>query len=343
MHTYASRGPVGFSDSTSYDARFVPKDPHGRNAPHLPPFTSHNPLTMPHPIPNHSITSNGYADSFLGDDSAEHSRRELLRQKLRDSERKLSQAVHTLQEPSGTNYGSTSTNSYQNAAPIPRIHHYEDDQEPQPSLWQKVRAYTRADASLRPNNGQTNSYDDALFGLALHELLQLQRWSIIGASLAAISLTTLSLLARTLTMQLSQLVLSAYLALLSFFLLLNELLSFWRVPAVHDFVQRNVGILHRPSGKICYLFFLSTLCVAVGGLAETVVAAVYGLSAMLLLVVYCTNEELRETEATEDHRSNGSDTHVRPTPSSRSWSYFSSSSTGVFDGAVEETDTLLQR
>lgn len=121
-------------------------------------------------------------------------------------------------------------------------------------------------------------------------------------------------------------------------------------------VADNFGILHRPSGKVFYLYFLSSLCFAIGGFAELLVGVTYFMSATLLLACYCWYAELRETEANDveslagsngGHTWNGSilyPSRQGQQQQQQSWSYFSSSgSNGVFARREEatETDVLL--
>jgi hypothetical protein len=82
------------------------------------------------------------------------------------------------------------TNSYQNA---PQIRHIDEavvgglprrpQGGPASSPWSSYGGRgaggARGDATLQPNTGLTNSYDYALFGLALHELLDRLRLSIV--------------------------------------------------------------------------------------------------------------------------------------------------------------------
>ena len=73
-------------------------------------------------------------------------------------------------------------NSYQNVPPV--IHQLDDVLPPRHSWY--------GDATLNPNTGRTNSYDYALFGLALHELLDRLRLSIIVCSLFQFLVTFLT-------------------------------------------------------------------------------------------------------------------------------------------------------
>jgi hypothetical protein len=90
-------------------------------------------------------------------------------------------SVHDTFTHSMDNY---QTNSYQNA---PQIRHLDDAVArpggPASSPWSSYGGRgaggARGDATLQPNTGLTNSYDYALFGLAIHELLDRLRLSIV--------------------------------------------------------------------------------------------------------------------------------------------------------------------
>jgi hypothetical protein len=123
------------------------------------------------------------------------------------------------------------TNSYQNA---PQIKHLDAQQREEAAgssgsnSGSSIPWFGRRDATLEPNTGLTNSYDYALFGLALHELLDRLRYSIIGSSIwlfLVIFFTWWTRLVRPVG-----LFLSVLLAILAFVLLVVEVSSLFRAP-----------------------------------------------------------------------------------------------------------------
>jgi hypothetical protein len=124
------------------------------------------------------------------------------------------------------------TNSYQNA---PQIKHLDAQQRVEgfaaaagSSNSSNIPWFGRSDPTLEPNTGLTNSYDYALFGLALHELLDRLRYSIIGSSIwlfLVIFFTWWTRFVRPVG-----LFLSVLLAILAFVLLVVEVSSLFRAP-----------------------------------------------------------------------------------------------------------------
>lgn len=191
--------------------------------------------------------------------------------------------------------GSINSNHSRAAAP-PVIRHYPDATLEDPRSFFVVRG----DASLRPNTGETNSYDTAMFGLALHELLEHIRIANIVSSLASISLLLVSWVWKLLTGQVSRLVLSCYLAFLASLLLLVELIGIWHVASVDDFLKQNFGLLRHPVGRVIYIVLLSTLCFSIGGWFYWVVGGLYLATAAVLLYAWSIYPELRRPFEGED-------------------------------------------
>jgi len=177
--------------------------------------------------------------------------------------------------------------SYQNgngvrAANIPIIHHY-DSQDEDPRLQHLSSCGFRGDPSWRPNTGETNVYDTAVFGLALHELLDYLRLANICCGLASILLLAAGFLFRLVLLRLDKLVLSSYLGFLAVTLLLSELLSLWRVESLDHQLRDNFGLIYHPPGKVVFIYVLATLCWAIGGLGEVLLGWIYFGSASILL------------------------------------------------------------
>jgi hypothetical protein len=164
-------------------------------------------------------------------------------------------------------------------------------------------SFTVCDASLRPNVGLTNRYADfALFGLALHTLLDYIRWICLANAACCILLVVLTWFWRLIFLKLDQLVLLLYLGALSACLLLAEvwsLAAFRHVlPEWNATLQRQLGLLFHPPGKACFLLLLATLCVALGGgFWEYLLAMVYCGCSFCLMHAWCVNPELRHAYA----------------------------------------------
>jgi len=153
--------------------------------------------------------------------------------------------------------------------------------------------FVRGDASLRPNTGETNSYDTAVFGLALREILENIRLANIIAALVALVLLVVSWFMRLVTGQIARLVLSCYLAFLSAVLMAVEMVGMWKFLAADAWIRDNLGLVRHPVGKICYIYLLSTVCLGIGGIPEFVLGALYFVCATLLLFVWCAYPEFR--------------------------------------------------
>ena len=219
---------------------------------------------------------------------------------------------------------------FSHAAPIPRITHYNDyaDSASYYSYASSFRQYfsPRGDASLRPNIGETNSYDYALCGISLRELLDQIRLANIVACSFSLLTVLLSWLLHLLTFQWSKLVLECYLAFLASLLLMKELLSIWKIEAVDHFLRDQFGILYRPLGRSMVLFLLSTLCFGTAGsnILLYMNGLVYLVSGTVLLIAYFMYQDLRRDEEEEnDSRTSNGDRQLNF--ATQSWSYFSTS------------------
>jgi hypothetical protein len=126
------------------------------------------------------------------------------------------------------------------AATMPTIHHYNgdgDEEDPQTQYQYNVASTTintssaaggfRGDASWRPNTGETNVYDTAIFGLALHELLDNLALTNVCSGAATCLLLAATWFFKLLALR--NLVLSCYLAFFGFTLLSVELLHMFRI------------------------------------------------------------------------------------------------------------------
>jgi hypothetical protein len=192
--------------------------------------------------------------------------------------------------------------------------------------------------------GRTNRYDTALFGLALHELLENIRLTNLASTSASIALLMVTWFWKLLTGQFSRLVLSCYLGFLSGLLLLVEVIGIWSVSSIDVFFKRNFGLLRHPLGRCIYLALLSTMCLAIGGWWYLAVGALYALTATVLLYAWVVYPELRrpfEVEDAEDG-SLGLDGAVLASRGSQSvtWSSFSGSFSSYMR-AGSETAALL--
>lgn len=155
--------------------------------------------------------------------------------------------------------------------------------------------FVMGDASLRPNVGLTNRYDGALFGMALHELLEQLRMANIICALASIILLLMSWLLRLIIFQMDKLMLSIYLAILSLVLLLTECMSLYSIQWMDTWLKNNFGLLRHPLGKAIYVFLLSTICFGIADYPEGAVGIVYLGSSVILLYSWCAYPELRSS------------------------------------------------
>lgn len=245
-----------------------------------------------------------------------------------------------------------STGGSRAAAP-PTIRHYDErDVGQQQQLQQSddVRDFffVRGDATLTPNTGETNSYDTAIFGLALHELLENVRLANMIAALVAVGLLITSWFLRMLQGQVAKVVLSSYLAFLSVVLMLVEVVGMWHFVAADQFIKRNFGIVRHPLGKTIYIYLLSTICFGINCIPEFVLGSLYFICASLLLYVWCSYPEFRRQFATEDEDDENETTDPRRMMQSVTWSsvtsssFFNRASAAVASGkSLGETASLL--
>jgi len=215
------------------------------------------------------------------------------------------------------------------AAAAPKIRHYHDDSEQQQRDPRDFFFVARGDASLRPNTGETNVYDTAVFGLALHELLENLRLANIVAALAATALLLTSWFVRLLTGKFGKLVLSAYLAFLSLVLLGTEVVGIFKFQSADAWLSRNFGLLHHPVGKSIYIFLLSTICFGIGGIPEFILGGLYLVCSLLLLYVWFSYPDFRRRFTTDDEEDDEEQRRRRAAAESSprvSWSDYTTSS-----------------
>lgn len=145
----------------------------------------------------------------------------------------------------------------------PQSNGYFDDNVP---IQQHNNYGFRGDVSIRPNTGETNSYEYALFGLALHELLRDLRTSNMILCSLTIVVVIVGFVGQVLFIRLVTATLSAFLGLASFLLLVVEFLYVQPVlPQVNEFIQDNFGLLYHPVGKSVYIaLLLGPLCFGAG-------------------------------------------------------------------------------
>lgn len=219
--------------------------------------------------------------------------------------------------------------SYQHA--FPRIRHYDDNDNnerrgnPNTVYHQN---WFRGDIHLRPNNGGTNRYDDALFGWALVELLEYLRLTNVLVALASVLLALLTWLFRLIVFQLSKVVLLGYLVVLASILLGSEVTTIWKVPPVDLWLRDHCGWLYHPLSKSFFLYFMGSLCVGLGGWWETLLGLLYGASATVLLVAWSYYPEFRHMYREVEQAA------PRRVINQQSWSYYSNS----LSDFVKETD-----
>ena len=200
-------------------------------------------------------------------------------------------------------------NSYQNDPPV--IHQLDDVLPPRHAWY--------GDASLRPNTGRTNRYDYALFGLALHELLDRLRLSIIVCSLLQCLITIFTWWQNLLN--LFRLVLVLCVGAMVLVLLVVEVSSVVRGEGgesaailsnsqIRDDDNSNEArvkrclqateklgliIVHHPIGKTVYLIVCGILCWVVGGVAEWILALLFWANAAVLSYCWATYPEFRQS------------------------------------------------
>jgi hypothetical protein len=197
------------------------------------------------------------------------------------------------------------------------------------------------DASLQPNTGRTNSYDYALFGLALNELLDRLRLSIIISSLLLFLVVFFTWWQHLLHP--FQLVLSLVVGFMVLVILVVEVSSIFRGEGtesasilsnqqgdtsnqalVKRFLQAvergGLLILYHPIGKTIYLVVCGALCWIVGGIADWLLALLFFANAAVLLYCWITYPEFRRTfQPSPDEDSEEIGSHESP-PRAASWS-----------------------
>jgi hypothetical protein len=166
----------------------------------------------------------------------------------------------------------------------------------------------RGDASLRPNVGRTNSYEYALFGWTLEELVSNLRIANLGATFCTLVWVLVSWLPKLLFLQLYQLILLGYLAILTTSLFLVEVMGYYRqqlsdnhgsthTSVMEERLRDQLGLLFHPAGKAAYLFFLAILCWAMDGLTLGLIGAVYACSALGYVYAFNMYPEFRRAGA----------------------------------------------
>lgn len=170
------------------------------------------------------------------------------------------------------------------------------------------------------------------------------------ANLAAASLTILwvifSWLGKLLLLQLHQLVLLCYLAVLTFALFLVEVMGFYREQlsqrgitsgggSTHTFVMEEhvrdqLGLLYHPGGKAGYIFFLAVLCLSMHGYFLNLVAFVYCCSAFGYIYAYNTYPEFRRDYVAPAARSS----ETRSIWSKQAWTTTSLNGRGLAEAAA---------
>lgn len=233
--------------------------------------------------------------------------------------------------------------SYHNDPPT--VHHFDD---PAP----RKHAYY-GNAHLQPNTGLTNSYDYALFGLALHELLDRLRLSIIINALLLIALLFFTWWQRL--FQPVHLVMSFLLAALVLTLLVVEIKSIFdgtststttttNTPTsqrqtlerlLKAMEQAGLMILYHPIGRILYLITCAALCFWIGGAVEALLGGMFLVNAGGLLYCWITYPEFRRTFATREEDDSTQEPTNNESFAARctSWSYYSDAASAVGERA----------
>lgn len=253
-------------------------------------------------------------------------------------------------------------------------HSYQHDQRPAvrqlgaaaPHQQQQQHSYY-GDATLEPNTGLTNSYDYALFGLALHELLDRLRQSIVlnGAVMfVVLCFTWWTHLFRPLHLFL-WIVLSAMVVTL----LVVELMSLFQSEGGPDSAstasntnnfnsnsntnagiagvvghgklaaflqlteQTGLMILYHPIGRMLYLTCCGVLCawISNGNVVTLAMGTWFVGNAALLLYCWVTYPEFRQTfHRQDDEPDNNPLATADPTSRTAAWShYYQATSTAV--------------
>lgn len=224
------------------------------------------------------------------------------------------------------------------AATVPNIHHYDQDggggnndaqqQQQHSSRW------FRGDPSWRPNTGETNVYDTAVLGLALHELLDYLRLANVCCGVASVLLAVVGWFFRLILLKWDKLVLSGYFAVLALALVGSEATSLWRVDWLDRELRDHFGILYHPPGKIVFGYLLATLAWSVQGVWETLLGCIYFVSASILLGVWVSYPEYQRLFRDEP----------RPRAAApqrfNSWSYLSNSLSAFYKESDETTGLI---
>ncbi|KAL7578268.1 hypothetical protein ACA910_012685 [Epithemia clementina (nom. ined.)] len=166
------------------------------------------------------------------------------------------------------------------------VHYEEEDSKNTASTTRALRHWVTAsgggDATVAPNVGLSNSYEDSLCGMAPHELLRLLQVANALASISSVVVASLSWLGKILFLQLDKAVLLAYLAMLSLVLLIVEIVA-TATPEQQRLVPNNImgrirdqmGFLFHPFGKALFVLLLTTMCWGIGGLFLTLIGTLY--------------------------------------------------------------------
>ena len=246
--------------------------------------------------------------------------------------------MEALQPPATKNGADPSPsgyyNSYQNAPPV--VTQLGD-------ILPQRHAYY-GDATLQPNTGLTNSYDYALFGLALNELLDRLRLSIIINAVLMFLITFLTWWTRL--FRPFEMVLSILLGILVLILLVVEVQSIFKSAGTDSasssataedengssnrakltkflkFTEQiGLMILYHPIGKTIYLVTCGCLCSWISGVWEKLLGLMFVANAGVLFYCWVTYPEFRRTfESAEQgvDEEEGSMSEAR----SASWSYY---------------------
>jgi hypothetical protein len=218
------------------------------------------------------------------------------------------------------------------------------------------------DATLEPNIGRTNSYDYALFGLALHELLDRLRMSILFTTTLTLFILCFSIWFRI--FQPVRLALSLVLAGMILILWIVEIMSIWKGNSnigtdvttsssasisqtkLKTFLafteQVGLVILYHPIGKTIYMSICACLCWIVGGLWNWLLGLLHFCNAALLLYCWATYPEFRAVfEQNVENTSDNDDND--PRQQTASWSVYSSTKNSLssfYKGSSEKASLL---
>jgi hypothetical protein len=248
--------------------------------------------------------------------------------------------METLQQPTPSKNPMTNYfNSYQNDPPAVR----QLDGEGALSRPPQRHSYF-GDATLEPNTGLTNRYDYALFGLALHELLDRLRLSVVVNAILTFIILFFSWWTRLL--QPFNLFLLLVLSFMVAVLLVVEIKSIFESAGTDSAstVSANLNdldagsnlsrvlkftetlglmILYHPIGRILYLVLCGCLCWWIGGVFEMGLGLFFLLNASVLLYCWLTYPEFRRIfETPESNSSVENASNAGAERPSASWSYY---------------------